>query len=273
MKDKFAAVWLSHSSISDYLKCPRLYYLRNVYKDPKTGHKITIMQPPLALGQAVHDVVESLSVLPVSERLSESLLSKFDKAWEKVHGELGGFGDSDHERRYKDRGIRMLKRVTDNPGPILEKAVKIRQELPWYWFSEEENIILCGKIDWLQYNEAEDSVHILDFKTGKHDEDEDSLQLPIYTLLVINCQKRKISGASYWYLDRDDAPLNVELPDPDVAYKNVLVVAKKVALARKLNHFVCAKSGCAFCRPFERILKGEGKLVGESTYHQDIYIL
>ena len=63
-RDKFKAIWLSHSSIADYLKCPRLYFLRNVYKDPITNHKITVMNPHLALGQIVHEVVESLSILP-----------------------------------------------------------------------------------------------------------------------------------------------------------------------------------------------------------------
>jgi len=31
-KDKFAAIWISHSSISDFLKCPRSYFLKNIYK-------------------------------------------------------------------------------------------------------------------------------------------------------------------------------------------------------------------------------------------------
>ena len=140
-KDKYSAVWVSHSSISDFLRCPRAYYLRNVYKDPKTGHKITHMQPPLALGQAVHEVVESLSVLPVDLRFDVSLVKRFDVAWEKVAGKLGGFADKDEEQTYKARGIEMLKRLKKNPVPILKKAVKIQQELPYYWLSDEDNII------------------------------------------------------------------------------------------------------------------------------------
>ncbi|KKQ37796.1 MAG: hypothetical protein US54_C0025G0014, partial [Candidatus Roizmanbacteria bacterium GW2011_GWA2_37_7] len=44
--DKFSAVWVSHTSISDFLQCPYAYYLKHVYKDPKTGHKMKIMSPP-----------------------------------------------------------------------------------------------------------------------------------------------------------------------------------------------------------------------------------
>ena len=66
MPDQYTAVWVSHTSISDFLQCPRAYYLKNVYKDPKTRHKIQLMSPPLALGQVVHSVLESLSILPGS---------------------------------------------------------------------------------------------------------------------------------------------------------------------------------------------------------------
>src|SRR3990167_1162429 len=107
-KDKFAAVWVSHSSIKDYLACPRAYFLRNVYRDPKTNHKITIMQPPLALGQAVHEVIESLSVLPQNERFARPLSVKFDKAWGRIAGEKGGFKDQGEEEKFKHRGVEML---------------------------------------------------------------------------------------------------------------------------------------------------------------------
>lgn len=98
--DKYSAVWVSHTSISDFLNCPRAYYLKHVYKDPVTNHKIKLMSPPLALGQAVHEVIESLSVLPMSERFKEPLISKFEVAWKKVTGKRGGFTNEDAEQRY-----------------------------------------------------------------------------------------------------------------------------------------------------------------------------
>lgn len=273
-KDKFSAVWLSYSSINDYLKCPRLYYLRNLYKDPKTGHKITIMKPPLALGQAIHDVIESLSSLPAEERLREPLLDKFDAAWQKISGKVGGFTSPDEEQEYKERGKIMLQRIIDNPGPILKKAVKIKQDLPHYWLSENDNLILCGKIDWLEYLEESDQVKIIDFKTGKHEEDGNSLQLPIYTLLVANCQTRKCAGACYWYLERNGEMVDVALPSEEESYGRVIEIGKKIALARKLEHLKCQyPGGCSYCQPLEDILRGKGQLVGVSNYKQDIYIL
>lgn len=273
--DKFKATWVSHSTIADFLNCARLYYLRNVYKDPKTGRKITVMNPHLALGGVIHEVVESLSVLPVKERFLVSPVKKFEMTWGKVEGEKGGFRDRTQELEFKERGIKMLKTLEENPGPLLNKAVKIKTEdgLPYYWFSEEENIILCGKIDWIEYLSEEEGVHIIDFKTGRHEEDESSLQLPIYLLLVTNTQKRKVAKASYWYLDKGEGPIEKKLPDINESLEKVDKVARRIKLARQIDHFKCPEGGCRYCRPLERVLRSEGKKVGISEYGQDIYIL
>lgn len=275
MIDEYSATWVSHSSISDFLKCPRAYFLRNVYKNPKNGHKMTIVTPPLALGQAVHEVIESLAILPVEERLRISLVKKLDPVWFKIAGKKGGFKTHDEEMVYKRRAIQMLINLQEDPGPILEKAIKIKSKmnLPHFWLNEEDGIILCGKIDWLKYNENDDSVQIIDFKTGKNEEKEDSLQLPIYLLIASNTQTKKITGASYWYLDRDEGIIEKKLPDPDESYDKVYKIAKRIQLARKINHFKCPKGGCYACRPYETILQGEAELVGVSDTRQDMYVL
>ena len=270
--DKYSAVWVSHTSISDFLNCPRSYFLKHVYKDPVTNHKIKLMSPALALGQAVHEVLEGLSILPVNERFDVPLISKYETVWKKVAGKLGGFSNPETEQRYKVRGEEMLMRVTDHPGPLAHQAVKIKMDLPNYWLSEEENIILCGKIDWLEYLPVTDSVHIIDFKTGKNDEDGDSLQLPIYLLLVDNCQKRNVEKASYWYIGRNDDLTPCTLPKIDEAEKKVLDVARKVKLARTLGKFACPTGGCMHCKPYEAILRNEAELVGTDEYNADVYI-
>ncbi|MCA9369157.1 MAG: PD-(D/E)XK nuclease family protein [Pseudomonadales bacterium] len=275
MPDKYAAVWVSHTSMSDFLKCPRSYFLKNVYKDPKTGHKIQLMTPPLALGSAVHEVVESLSTIPTKDRFKESLLAKYEQVWKKVAGKKGGFHSKDEEEQYKEQGRDMLRRIIKNPGPLQRLSVKIRQDLPHYWLSEEDEIILCGKIDWLEYLPEEDAVHIIDFKTSKSEEDDSSLQLPIYHLLVHNTQKRKVAGASYWYLRLHDDLSPKDLPDLEAAHQEVFAIAKKIRTVRKLEKYDCpnGSDGCFACRPMEKILRREAEYVGENEYRQDVYIL
>lgn len=273
-KDKFTATWVSHSSMRDYLACPRAYFLNNVYKDPKTGHKISLMSPPLALGQVVHEVIESLSVIAVEKRFDESLITKFEHAWQKVAGAKGGFLDEATEERYKVRGKDMLTRVVKHPGPLEKLAVKIRMNLPYFWLSEEDEIILCGKIDWLEYLPDTEQVHIIDFKTSKRDENEDSLQLPIYHLLAHYCQTYDVAKVSYWYLERADEPAEQPLPDLDESRRRVLKIAKEIKLARTLSRFKCPQGlGCRACRPLEAVVAGRAKLVGVNDFGQDVYIL
>jgi ATP-dependent helicase/DNAse subunit B len=275
MPDKFTATWVSHSSMSDFLKCPRSYYLKNVYRDPKTKHKIQLMSPPLALGSAVHEVLEGLSVLPTQTRFDESLIQRFQSTWKKVSGKKGGFLDAETEQQYKLRGEAMLRRVMDHPTVLQTLAVKIKEDLPYYWLSEEDNIILCGKIDWLEYLPDTDSVHIIDFKTSKSEENESSLQLPIYHLLVHNCQHRQVTKASYWYLEFNDELTPKELPELESASQKILEIARQMKTARSLERFKCphGDDGCYACRPLEAVLQGKAEFVGENEYRADVYVL
>ncbi|MBP9759821.1 MAG: PD-(D/E)XK nuclease family protein [Candidatus Pacebacteria bacterium] len=278
-QDKYTAVWVSHSSMGDFLKCPRAYFLHNVYKDPKTGHKINIVSPATALGIAVHETLEPLHNLPVDKRFTRDLLADFTEVWKKVQGSLGGFRSEEEEESAKERGRAMVQRVIDHPGPIAQKAVRLpaghNNMPPNFYLSEEDNIILCGLVDWLEYREEDDSVRIIDFKTGRYEEGEDSLQLPIYLLLLTALQKRIVSGAAYWYLDRDDEMVKKTLPPYEEAFAKVLVTARSVKEARESRAFNCPKGegGCFACRPYEAILKGEAEYVGVGGYKQDLYML
>ncbi len=278
-QDKYKAVWVSHSSMGDFIKCPRAYFLHNVYKDPKTKRKINIVSPPLALGVSVHEVVEGLANFKAEERFKQPLLELYEKAWQKVRGKAGGFKNETDELEAKNRGKEMILRVLRNPGPLLNKALKLKggdnDMPPNFFLSEEENIILCGKIDWLEYVPEDDSIRVLDFKTGKNEESGESLQLPIYQLLLNKLQKRKVTGAYYWYLDKDDAPIAVELPSVEESYKKVIEVARQVKTARESVVYECprGKGGCFACKPFEKIIKGEAEYIGVGEYNQDLYML
>jgi hypothetical protein len=246
-----------------------------MYRDPRNGHKLAIASPSFALGCAVHEVLESLSTLPVTERFKVPLLERFDTAWDKACGQKGGFENDEVEKRFYDKGKDIISRVATHPGPLQNKAVKIKMDLPHYWLSEEDNIILCGKLDWLEYIEPVNGVHIIDFKTGAGEESPDSLQLPIYYLLAHNCQTREVVKASYWYVAREDMPVERKLPDLEMSRETVLKVGKEMKLARQLERFKCPNgdAGCKTCIPFEKILRGEATYVGEGDYHSDLYAI
>ena len=293
MVDKYTAVWVSHSSMGDFIKCPRSYYLHNMYKDPKTGHKVSMVSPHMSLGIAVHEVLEGLAEFPAEERMSRDLLALYNAGWKKVTGKKGGFMSDDEEAEFKARGTVMLEKVASDPRFLVNKCIKLPQDkMPCnFYLSEEHNIILNGLVDWIEYLPETDSLHIVDFKTGKREETESSLQLPIYLLLCDALhKKRKVTKASYWYLESDKM-VKKELPDLDTARRDVLDVAIKVKDARDVAKregsekvFICPagaynpetkEGGCRNCMPYEFIINGDNSVefVGVGGFSQDMYIL
>lgn len=277
--DKYKAIWVSHSSMGDFLKCPRAYFLHNVYKNPQTGRKISIVNAAMSLGSAVHDTLENLKKIPVEERLKRDLLLDFEENWKKYSGRKGGFKTTEDEENAQTRGRAMIERVIKNPGPLAKKTIRLKEShngMPAnFVLSEEDNIVLCGLIDWLEYLEDQDALRVLDFKTGKNDEDDDSLQLPIYVLLLNALQKRKVVSAAYWYLDRNDEPIEKSLPSLEEAREKVLSLAKKIKIAREAGAYACPRGeqGCFACRPYEAILRGEAEFLGVGGYGQDLYLV
>lgn len=292
MVDKYSAVWVSHSSMGDFLKCPRMYYLHNMYKSPKTGHKVSIVSPHMSLGIAVHEVLEGLAEYPAHERLTRDLRAKFEESWLKVTGKKGGFTSEKEEEEFKQRGKEMINNVIKDPRFLKNKCIKLKRDtMPCnFYISEDHNIILNGLVDWIEYLPLTDSLHIVDFKTGKHEEKEGSLQLPIYLLLCNALQKRKVTKASYWYLESDKM-VEKELPSTEDAERDVLEVAMKVKEARRIAKkegegkvFVCpegaydastGEGGCMNCRLYEWIINGDERMeyVGVGGFNQDMYII
>ena len=150
--------------------------------------------------------------------------------------------------------------------------------IPNYYLSEDENIILCGSVDWIEYLEN-GSIRIVDFKTGRNDEDDDSFQLPIYYLLISNLMKQNskkiynISEAAYWYLDHDNKKENSEhdefhivkiddkkLKSIEENEKKILELGVQIKNLREKGLYVCKNEkaegkGCRSCRDFERVYK------------------
>ncbi|MEX0672687.1 MAG: PD-(D/E)XK nuclease family protein [Candidatus Paceibacterota bacterium] len=277
-QDKYSAVWVSYSGLSTFLKCPRAYYLQYMYKDPQTRRKISEMTPHLALGQVVHNTIEPLANVPAEKRFDQPIMDIFERHWSTISGEKGGFISIEEEVEMKERGRSMIKRVVEHPGALKRKATRIPPTPsgmpPNFYLSEEDNIILCGSIDWLEYLEDTDSVHIIDFKTGKREEEGRSLQLPMYLLLARNLQKRSVAKASYWYLDRSDTLDEKELPTYEDAFEQVLTESRKLKKAREAKDLSCPQGGSCFaCSSFEKIIVGEATCIGSNEMNKDVYVV
>ncbi len=252
---------------------------------------MSIVSPHMSLGIAVHNVLEGLAEYPSHERMDRDLRAKFEEEWEKVTGKKGGFISNVEEEQFKLRGKEMINNVIKDPKFLPNKCIKLKRDtMPCnFYLSEDHNIILNGLVDWIEYIPETDSLHIVDFKTGKHEEKVGSLQLPIYIFLCNALQKREVTKASYWYLESDKM-VEAKLPDLVSAEKEVLEVAMKVKEARRFAKkdgidkiFVCNSGpydpitkggGCFGCRPYEQIVLGDESMeyVGIGGFSQDMYI-
>lgn len=247
----------------------------------------------MSLGIAVHEVLEGLAEFPSDERMNRDLLELFEESWKKVSGKKGGFMSDEEEAEFKARGRIMIEKVIEDPRFLPNKCIRLPQDkMPCnFYLSEEHNIILNGLVDWIEYLPETDSLHIVDFKTGKREEADSSLQLPIYLLLCDALhKKRKVTKASYWYLESDKM-VEKELTDIHTARGMVLEVAVKVKDARDAakregfdSVFVCpegaynpetGEGGCRNCMPYEHILRRNDavEFVGVGGFSQDLYVL
>jgi hypothetical protein len=270
MSDNLDKLWISHSKIQDYLHCPRLYYLKNIYKDPVSKNKISVVSPYLSLGLAVHDTLDILSKIPTEERISFPFLDVYNRCWKKYKGKVGGFRGEQEESDFKLQGRDMIQRVEDNLAPLLNiniqnnqlaKVDNFNEDLASLYLSEDEGIILCGKLDWIEISDN-GAVRIIDFKTGKNDENMDSPQLYIYYLLASSCQPNPVGEVAYWYLDRSDIPLNIPLINVDGMKDYILKIAREILISTSNNEFKCKSNGCKYCNTYEAVLRKDLEFIG-----------
>lgn len=263
------ALWISYTGLKDFLKCPRSYYLKNRYRDPKTGNRLQIASAPMTLGSLVHDAVRWYLQ---TGRLAtfEDVVKKFKNHWLKYRGKRGGFTSLEEEGDFGRRGLKMI----DN---FMKNAKILEPNIPAYDFLRyrlDEGTVLNGKVDFI--GELPDkSLHILDFKTGVKEED-DPTQLHTYAILAESNLQKQVSKISYWYLDRETAPKEAVL---DLLEEKLAWLSKKaleIKTAINANDWVCIEGEklCNDCRNYQAIIEGKGEFqFSDENFGKDIYFL
>lgn len=263
------AIFISHTSLNDFLSCHRAYYLKNIYRNPKTGYRIQVAFPYISLGATTHNAIRWF----LENQDNHSLLKlndQFRNFWWKYHAKRGGFASLEEEAVFGRRGLKMLENFLNN-YPKLEPMVK-SAKFPKYPLIE--NVILTGNLDYAGQL-PDGSLHVVDFKTGTKDEDS-PLQLYIYGILAENHYGKEVKKMSFWYLDRDTEPKEAVLEPLEKTLDWLKEKAKEVKKALEENNWVC-KNGddlCRDCRDYQAILEGKGEFVfSDHTYKKDVYFL
>lgn len=270
-------IYISYTSLRDFLKCPNSYFLKNIYKqklpprggeEPHEPFRIQIASPYLSLGSVVHDSAKWLLDLQ-GQVTKDQLEQKFRNLWLKYRGKRGGFSSLEEEGNFGRRGLEMLENFYKNYSVLGKMAPQVT--FPKY--SLTENTVLIGNFDFVG-ELPEGSLHIVDFKTGSKDED-DSLQLYIYAILAEASLGKPVTKASFWYLDREDAPREIVLDALEPKVDWLKEKAKELKGAIEKANWVCIKKDlCRDCRDYQAILSGKGEYqFSDYRYKKDAYYL
>lgn len=263
------AIFVSYTSLSDFLKCPRAYFLKNIYRDPKTNFRLQVASPYLSLGSTVHDAIKWYLDLK-GQVTKEQLEEKYRNLWLKYRGKKGGFESREQEGDFGKRGLKMLDNFFTN-AQILEK---ITHHVDFPKLNLFEDVILMGNFDFV--GEKEDgTLHVLDFKTGSKDE-KDPIQLYIYAILAEANLGKPVSSASFWYLDRDDAPRDIVLDplEPKLEWLKEKGKLLKQAIGEGVWDCKDGEELCNECKIYTALIGGKGEFqFSDYRYKKDVYFL
>lgn len=262
-------LFISYTSLSDFLACPKAYYLKNIYRDSKTGFRLQVASPYLSLGSTVHDAIKWFLEMR-GQVTQKQLADKFRNLWLKYRGKRGGFASPEEEANFGKRGLKMLDNFFQN-AQVLEKTT---HQLDFPKLSLGEEIILMGNFDFV--GEKEDgTLHVLDFKTGISEE-KDPIQLYIYAILAEANLQKEVTSASFWYLDKDTLPKAIVLDPLEPKLDWLKEKSKLLKQAITDNNWVC-KNGdelCKECKIYTALINGDGEFqFSDGRYKKDVYFL
>lgn len=264
------AIYVSHTSLKDFAKCPRAYYLKNIYRNPQTKFKLQIASPYITLGATVHDVLDWYLKLSQKPATKDEVFNQFRAFWRKFTGRNGGFVSRAEEAMFGNRGLKMIENFLEN-WQVLEKLVP---PLKFPKYVLHGDVVLVGNFDFVG-QKADGSLHIVDFKTGARDE-ENSVQLYLYAILAESNFQKPVSKLSFWYLDRDSKPREVVLDPLASTLEWLEQQTKQIKQAVKRNEWYCVRGEnlCRDCREYQALIDGVGELMfSDASFKKDVYFL
>jgi DNA helicase-2/ATP-dependent DNA helicase PcrA len=209
---------LSASDLSLYLTCPLKYKFARVFGIPQEP---TINQ---RFGILFHNVLERFHKEPPEndEDGLPALNRLFEAGWRRT-----GFGSSDDELQYRDRGREALRSYWERERAADGKPVWLERKFD---FRVGEHHVR-GRVDRVD-RLPDGDYELIDYKTGERKSEaelEDDLQLALYRLAAREAWGIEASFGSYYYvLDGDKVATPSKPDDAERVERTVLQVGEGV---------------------------------------------
>ena len=181
---------LSPTAVASFRQCPQQYKFRYV---DRLGDQFGGPRPYFTMGNHVHDTLkEFLSVVPLEQRNMETMVRLLKKNWRRYRV---GFRGEEDERRWADKALKQLNSF------FTSHDTRIRPYLVEAWFETEitPGLVLQSRIDRVDL-QADQTLHIIDYKTGNTPEASDWTQLYLNALVLSRKTPYPVSKASFIYL-------------------------------------------------------------------------
>jgi DNA helicase-2/ATP-dependent DNA helicase PcrA len=186
---------LSATDIELYRTCPLKYKFARVFGIPQEQ---TINQ---RFGIVIHQVLERFHSQGQSTGAEggslERLMGLFGQAWRR-----SGFGESDDELQFKERGVESLRRYHQRESQSGSSPKWVERKFDFRMGPHH----LRGRVD--RVDQLPDGAHeLIDYKTGDPKpkrELENDIQLAIYRLAAREAWKLDGAAGSYWYVLADE---------------------------------------------------------------------
>ena len=193
-KDALSRAW-SPSALSNYLQCPRHFYLRNILRIPEDepDDPFAVLSPAVT-GTLAHSMMEELAARGLSR---DEFLAESSEGFDRALAARPPIHASDADALKKDF-MRMMETTYD-----MDPHNKVLSAEEEYTFTHPSGIILHGYPDRVE-QDADGRYVIADFKTKRkieHEQDDFSscMQVVVYAWL---CEQAgiDISSCEYRYL-------------------------------------------------------------------------
>jgi RecB family exonuclease len=218
-----------------FLECPRRYKFHYV---DSLVEKFKVARPHFTMGENVHVTLKDFfEKLNPEKRTLEKLNDILRKVWRKNRL---GFKNREEERKFGLLALRMLNNFCQR-----DDIKKIPLELEkMYKLPIDKEIILQGKID--RIDADGDKLQIIDYKTGSEPEEENLLQLIVYSIIASQKLGKEISKASYLYLksgrEKSIKPSEKDLQNGILEIKGIAdMIKKEEEFEPNINRF------CSWC--------------------------
>jgi putative RecB family exonuclease len=165
------------------------------------------LRPGDTAGSLVHRVLcDFFSKVPPVERSEERLLQLFEAGWEALAPSYKRVPDVE---QFHEAGLNQLRTFARNFDLDAEPyAVEA-----YFQVDVAPGVTLFGRMDRID-EEPDGTLHIIDYKTGTAPDEIDTKQLLLYAIMVEQELTRRVSKASFWYLD-DGQVWTTSLEDED----------------------------------------------------------